>query len=281
MEFKTKHLLPLPRRFHLHPPVSSIGYMPHKKDWVRRAFDSVNFSFILGGGGEYRRGPRQWKVKAPCVITQEPDVHLEYGAADPWSEWEELYLIYPRECLSAFRAAGIDVAAKPLWQIRDSAPVLERLHELAGLLREEPMPPGIADRIDQACAALILESLLGESAPPRDSRETLVRRIRDDVRRRFLEPLDFRKLARAHGLSFTSFRRHWNRHMDCPPAHYLMRLRLREACRLLVESDQSVAEIAYRLKFRDPLYFSRRFRAETGMTATAYRTRHRLPAGAA
>ncbi len=276
MEFKSKHLLPQPRRFRLHPPVSSIGYVPHKTDWIRRTFPSVNFSFILSGGGEYRVGGQSWKIAAPCVITQVPDVPVEYGPAQGWTEWEELYLIYPPESLKLFHQAGLDFARKPFWQIRDSAPVLARLRELSELLQAEPMSPGTADRIDQACQALVLESLLGESAPPRDPHEILIHRIREDLRQRFREAPDFHSLARRHGLSFTSFRRHWNRHVDCPPARYLMRLRLREACRLLVETAWNVAEIAYHLGFRDPLYFSRRFHTETGLTATAYRTLHQV-----
>ncbi|WP_323009903.1 helix-turn-helix domain-containing protein [Paracoccus sp. (in: a-proteobacteria)] len=46
-----------------------------------------------------------------------------------------------------------------------------------------------------------------------------------------------------------------------------------EASRLLAFTRLSVAEIGYRLGFSDPSYFSRRFRAVTGQSPTAYRDR--------
>ena len=62
-----------------------------------------------------------------------------------------------------------------------------------------------------------------------------------------------------------------------PPARYVMNLRMREACRLLVETDKTVAEIADILSFEDPLYFSRRFSKMMGTPASDYRRRHAVP----
>ncbi|MFT3691006.1 helix-turn-helix domain-containing protein [Paenirhodobacter sp.] len=49
--------------------------------------------------------------------------------------------------------------------------------------------------------------------------------------------------------------------------------RMTEARRLLAFTQLAVAEIGYRLGFQDPPYFSRRFRAVTGETPSAYRAR--------
>lgn len=49
--------------------------------------------------------------------------------------------------------------------------------------------------------------------------------------------------------------------------------RMREASRLLAFTQLSIAEIGYRLGYEDPPYFSRRFRAVTGATPSAYRAR--------
>jgi AraC-like DNA-binding protein len=50
-----------------------------------------------------------------------------------------------------------------------------------------------------------------------------------------------------------------------------MRLKMREACRLLVETQYSVGKIALELNFEDPLYFSKKFHQDIGQTATEYR----------
>lgn len=46
---------------------------------------------------------------------------------------------------------------------------------------------------------------------------------------------------------------------------------MREACRLLVYTRMPVQRVAWQLGFDDPAYFARRFRAQTGQTASAYR----------
>jgi AraC family transcriptional regulator of arabinose operon len=53
-----------------------------------------------------------------------------------------------------------------------------------------------------------------------------------------------------------------------------MTLRMREARRLLVETDLTVAEVARKVGFEDPLYFSRCFRHLTGVPPSHYRARY-------
>ena len=93
----------------------------------------------------------------------------------------------------------------------------------------------------------------------------------------YLQRHDFQALARAHGLSDSTFRRYWAARVGVPPAHYVMRLRLEEACRQLVETRLKIGEIAAATGFSDPLYFYRRFRSEIGVTAVTYRHMHQSP----
>jgi AraC family transcriptional regulator of arabinose operon len=86
--------------------------------------------------------------------------------------------------------------------------------------------------------------------------------------------IDFGALANSHGMHPAAFRRRWMHEIGIPPARYLMHQRIKEACRLLVETSMPVGEIAGLLRFEDPLYFSRKFRSVSGLTATEYRRRY-------
>jgi len=57
------------------------------------------------------------------------------------------------------------------------------------------------------------------------------------------------------------------------PLSYLARRRAEEAAGLLVRTDLTVAEIGARVGWRDPSYFSQRFKAHYGLSAGAYRAR--------
>jgi len=124
---------------------------------------------------------------------------------------------------------------------------------------------------------MVLESRLTETNPVLDRRERAIRAIRTLLERDLCVDHDLDRLAREAGLSPATFRRHWRRIVGTPPRRYVLQQRMQRARRLLVETDLQIAEIAAALSFRDPLYFSRRFRTTVGVTATAYRRTHRLP----
>lgn len=58
-----------------------------------------------------------------------------------------------------------------------------------------------------------------------------------------------------------------------PPMAYLARLRAEQAAGLLLHSEQSVAAIGRTVGWPDQNYFSRRFRAQYGLSPSMYRTR--------
>lgn len=278
MDFLIRHWVPGVRRYPSPFPVSAIGYVAEKKDWVRNTFLTCNFSFILSGGGEYRRGGRVWAVTAPAVLTQWPDEPLEYGPSGAHPSWEELYVIYARSAMKGFRQAGFVRDDKPLWRIRDAGRLIERCEELRRVFAEKGAE-GTTDRVDRICEAMILESLLGESRPEPDPQERAVLAIRQRIRQMIPRPVQWQQLADQHGLSMATFRRRWLDVVGMPPGRYLQGLRIGEAKRLLVETRRTVAEIAGDCGYADPLYFSRSFRAETGVSPSDYRKLHRQPGG--
>ncbi len=265
-----EHLLSLPRRHPSRLPLASIGFIAEKRDWLDRLFGIYAFSFILQGSGEYTVGGRTWPVHAPCVLTQRPGEHFRYG---PHQTWEEVFLVYATGSGDELKRLGFIAAERPIWYVGEPGPMLAALADLKVQL-ENPDARGAVDRIDRTAERLVLASLLDAAAPESDTGLRAINAVRAQMEERLLEPHDIDQLAAGHGLSTATFRRLWNRQVGIPPQRYLMHLRLRRACRLLVETDESIAGIARRLGFDDPLYFSRRFRALIGETASAHRARH-------
>lgn len=272
MEFFFIHMAPMPRRYPTGLPVQSLGYVAHKRDHVRNPFATFNFSLIVSGRGVYHFRGACFEVEGPCVITQWPGEPMDYGPVSG-STWEELYMIYDAGTLAQFEQRNLAQLHKPYWPIRRDSQVQDQLGNLLQLARERPQD-GFADRIDRACERLLVETRMGENRPPAGREEQAIRRIRQDVRERLFEPHDFDVIARRYGLSAATFRRYWNRYVHVPPARYVMTLRMREARRLLVETELTVAEVARQTGFEDPLYFSRCFRRLTGLPPSHYRARY-------
>jgi len=273
MDFSTKHWAAFTRRHPSSFSVVNADYIAAKDQWVRSAFKTCNFSFILRGRGEYHRQGKVWPVVAPCVITQWPGEYVEYGPLRlPEGTWTELYVTYAPETKSRFEASRLIDPASPLWPIRDLAAVQAQALALS-LLSQAAEPDLVVDRVDRVCERLILESWLptARRAAPRGD-AAILRFIMDELRTRLsdqdLRPED---LAAKRGWSASTFRRRWDENMPESPSRTLQGLRMQAACRLLVETALPIHEIATCAGFADEYYFSRRFHLELGMPPRSYR----------
>jgi AraC-like DNA-binding protein len=85
--------------------------------------------------------------------------------------------------------------------------------------------------------------------------------------------LDLPRVARAVHLSPAAFSRFFRRQAGATFVAYLNAARVAHAARLLVETEQSVAAIAFASGFGNLSNFNRRFRAEHGEAPLAYRRR--------
>ena len=115
-----------------------------------------------------------------------------------------------------------------------------------------------------------LSRAFGEGATAARENPTAVR-LRLLIERHFREhhrPAEYaRRLRITVGHLNHLSRRHLGR-----PAGLVIRERLAlEARRQLLHTDATAAEVAYALGFKDPAYFARFFRRETGISPTAYR----------
>lgn len=273
LDFLTKHWAPYRRRFPAAFPVATAAHAWQKKSWVHTAFDTCNFSLILRGRGEFHRLGRVWPVQGPCVITQWPGEYLDYGPFVPEETWDELYIVYDRALYPKFEQARLLDPERPVWPIMDPAAVEALVAELTQLARH-PNPESVVDRVDRVCERLVLETWLAPSSS--DPVDGAIRGIADNLRLRLSAAVDFDALASEHGFSATTFRRRWVATMGMPPARYLQGLRMREACRLLVETALQIHEIAVAVGFDDEFYFSRRFHLEQGMAPRDYRNTYQL-----
>lgn len=88
---------------------------------------------------------------------------------------------------------------------------------------------------------------------------------------RFRDHIQLAELAAFCSLSSTHVHRLFQRLLRMSPNEYLLALRLQEARRLLVTTDETLSDIALSTGFFDQSHFTKRFRKVTGMTPTQFR----------
>ncbi len=95
------------------------------------------------------------------------------------------------------------------------------------------------------------------------------------IRDHYQTSLSNADLARVSGLSVRTFERRFKHTFQDTPQAYIRRLRVRIACRLLVYTERSLAEIAIDSGFADQSHFNHEFRRQLGRTPGDYRLHYR------
>jgi AraC-like DNA-binding protein len=102
-------------------------------------------------------------------------------------------------------------------------------------------------------------------------------RVRQHIERQISAKLLAPDLARRAGLSVASFNRSFKRHFGTTPARYVIEMRVREAARLLLQTDETLDAIAEETGFPNRAYLSRVFKQVTGEAPAGFRSKHRRP----
>jgi AraC-like DNA-binding protein len=117
--------------------------------------------------------------------------------------------------------------------------------------------------------ALLFESLNEEPSYPAYS--TGVGKCVDAMRFAYHRSWKILELARLSGMSEPHLFRVFKKETGVSPIVWLRRERMNHAKRRLVETNDSIAEIAEQVGFEDPFYFSREFKRVSNLSPRAFR----------
>lgn len=262
---------PLLRGLH----VTDAGYFPTAVDHlVDRANGAPTTLVILcmhGEGWVQHGGGRHILKPGGFVWLPAREPHA-YGAdaEDPWSiAWAH----FAGEEVAGWKAL-LEEAGAPSFPIL-SVPA-DRLGEVGLHQVHSSMERGEAVRHQVSAAAALRGALsavaeLAISRPEQRSARDRVAASVETLRRDWSRPHRLEALASAAGMSITHFSVLFRQHTGFAPIDFLIRLRVKNACRLLDTTDLSVSEIAAEVGYQDPYYFTRCFRRVMGHSPRKYR----------
>ena len=113
-------------------------------------------------------------------------------------------------------------------------------------------------------------SLFGQETLPRQT-SALVKRATAYLQQNYARPLARWEIAEGVGVSEDYLSRVFNQELGLSPWDYLNRYRIAQAKEQLRQNHDSISQIAQRVGFPDPAYFSRVFRRLTGTSPRLYR----------
>lgn len=91
-------------------------------------------------------------------------------------------------------------------------------------------------------------------------KERTIYKMQNEIHRHWNQDIDFELLCNQFKVSYSWFRKFFKEIFDTPPNQYLLMLRLRNATRILQETNLSISEVAFECGFNSEYYFSRIFK---------------------
>ena len=91
------------------------------------------------------------------------------------------------------------------------------------------------------------------------------------MRENYRDDIDLGALAEKMGFTSAYLTKLFNKYLGEAPLKYLTSIRINEAKRLLLTTDEPIARVGEMVGYPDQFYFSRTFRKYTGLNPSAYR----------
>ncbi len=243
----------------------------HRQDHT--AYDPPTYSLVavLSGRGEYEDADGVVHPLTAGSRFQRIPGRRHTTRIDPESGWTEFFIdlgsVLHRTC------AGIPffLPDRLVWQAGVRPDLFPRMQELTAGLREAA--EGRLPRLYLDLLGLLLD--LNQEVSSQDEDGRLV----EDACRMLNGSADVRDglvgLCRNQGVGYERFRKLFVRRLGMPPHRYRIQRRMDRACHLLMDSGDTVAQIAEKLGYSSPFEFSSQFRRHQGIAPTAYRRRMR------
>ena len=261
--------------------IHSMGYFPHAEyHYIDRPAGTDEFILIycikgkgwysLGGGKRFEVGAHQFFILPPHVAHQ-------YGASEhqPW----HIYWVH----FKGEKAAAIYEWLQGLKSITssESSRKTDRttlFDEMLNVLEGHTDSDSICYvnmAFSQLMASFLFVDFYREAKYPSGKSENIsfISKATHYLNDHIEERLTIRDMATHLGYSESHFYRLFYEQTKYAPMTYFMHLKVNRACYYLSGTRLQVNQIAMKLGFDDPYYFSRFFKKMTGLSPKEYRNR--------
>ena len=194
----------------------------------------------------------------------------------PTKGWKSYWLGFKGKNMDDRVRAGFLSPTKPVYSVGFSSEIVHLYEEAFAKAKEEAAYAqqtlaGIANHLIGLMYSLERNNLLNKDR----NRVDMINRARLRIREALESNLTIQQVAQELGISYSNFRKLFKEYTGVAPSMYQQELRLQRAKEMLSTTNMSIKEIAYRLNFESPDYFSSKFKIKTGIKPSDFRSETR------
>ncbi|HJD02242.1 MAG TPA: AraC family transcriptional regulator [Candidatus Mediterraneibacter excrementavium] len=256
--------------------VYNVGYQKCEPEyqWGPGIRDHYCIHHILSGSGVYTMGNVSVRLSAGDTFILFPGTELQYQA-DKDEPWEYCWAGFMgSDAASIIRNTGFSRDVPYILKGRIPADEIRRGLEQIYLNKGNTYESSVAMTGSLYSLLAVFMHYAERSMPEKDAHMVYVEKAMSYIETNYSYPVTVEDIAYYVGISRSHLFRSFQSYMRRSPKDYLTSYRIKQACRLLRETDLSISTIAYSVGFENNLYFSKAFRKQKGVSPSEYRKEH-------
>jgi len=260
----------------IHPPFKKYPDTDHPNryffDWRKgRVLDEYQLVFIAEGRGTFEtKHTGAVSISPGSVFLLFPGTWHTFKPL--WdSGWEEYWVGFNGPYAEYLMQQECFNPRSPLIHMGFNVEFLDIFNRLLQTMKGE----GVAFCQIASCLTVQLLGLIYAAAllkaSPQNRKEDIINNIRFKMHDTLDKPVNLSSLAADHHVSYTWFRKAFKEVVGISPGQYLLNLKLEKTCKLLRETDLTIAEIAFSAGFMSEYHFSRIFKQKMKVTPSQFK----------
>lgn len=251
--------------------LTDIGFFPHASRHFRERKEGIEayiYLYCTQGKGIVNIDGTPYHLKeneAFCI----PKYQRHFYYADPEDPWSILWVHFK----------GTDADYYPLnahpvvpFSSEHGANRMAFLFNLLFRVAEENYSLGNFIYMSQVLQLILAETYHRERHPSANRQNRYVTNMVRYMYQHLSEHLTLAQISGEFGLSKSYIHSIFHKSTGHAPLDFFIRLKMKEACKLLRRTDIYIYEVAQMLGYQDPYYFSRVFKKLVGVSPRAYQS---------
>jgi AraC-like DNA-binding protein len=259
-----------------YPPLEERPEIPEivSLNWEKgySLFDEYTLMYITRGSGTFSsKQTGTIPVQAGSIILLFPGIWHHYRP-DPKTGWDEHWIGFKGPYADRLMRALFD-PAKPVLPVGFHEPLLSLFLNIEEMMGSQP--DGWRHLVGAQTIEIIAQvHVLTQGRSDRSKNaENLIHQACCHLIDHMAETVDFKRLAKTLGVSYSTLRRLFKEQTGFAIAQYHLHLRMQKAEQLLHNTSIPVGKIAEQLGFESLYYFSRLYKQKQGVSPTESRKR--------